>query len=473
MGTTTAARLGAGPWAMERAAFQSFKARLASLPVELTPSSFLPSSKGEVSKPYAVHNGIAVLDVQGVILQSDTSLNRFYAYYLGGCITEQLSADFSQALADEDVQKILLRVNSPGGEAMGMAAFAQKVYEARGIKDVIAHVNGYNCSGGYYFSSACSAVFADKGGCWHGNVGSLINLYNEDGFLEQLGIVETEIVSEISPDKSPDETTEEGYALWQSTISALGLEFAGDVATFRGLSGAEQVKEQFGNGWVKTSQEALEAGMIDGICSLDFLLGALSKGQTASQIKGSLPNNGLLSQAQNTIMGLLSFMHNGKEQQVEVVVPSEDAQAVASAPTAEAPATPPAAPATPNAEVETLKKQLLDSHTKQAAQFASGVVSGLALGGDNRTEAETAISSLYLCALQGTAPTAEAVEAAFGVFPKSTLGATLPDATLTNAQSAKEETPPDPNAVDQDARKKALSSFPKGQHALETGAVAL
>lgn len=129
------------------------------------------------------------------------------------------------------------------------------------------------------------------------------------------------------------------------------------------------------------------------------------------------------------------------------------------------------APAGPSARELALEAQLTESHTQQAAQFAASVVSGLSVGADNRTALEAAVAKLQFNALQGTPSSPSDVKAAFSVLPSANVGATLAPDLLEGAQQAQEKAPVDPNAIDQNARKNALSSFPAGQNALAKGVV--
>lgn len=294
-------------WAMERGALRAFRQAVAIAP---------RSSSSAPPKSFSYVGDVAVLDVTGVILQSDSYLNRFYSEYLGGCITERLSVQFTDAMRDTAISSILLRVNSPGGEAAGMDSFSEKIFKARGSKPIVAHVDGLNCSGAYFFSSACDSIFSTRDST-HGNIGTVCSIYNVDAALEKAGIEEIEIVSNVSPNKRPNETTTEGRALYQEWIDALGQSFVDAVARNRGISSADVVSN-YGQGWVKVGNDALNAGMIDGLGSLEDVLRSLLRGETTAQMRAGFTPAGARSPiAQPSNFGAFSQNEPSKDPTME------------------------------------------------------------------------------------------------------------------------------------------------------------
>ncbi|MDX2265439.1 MAG: S49 family peptidase [Hyphomicrobiales bacterium] len=75
---------------------------------------------------------------------------------------EGLEAQLDAAMSDPNVARIVLDINSPGGEAMGMYRFARKVRAAREQKPVIAYVNDMAASAAYGIASQATEIVASE-----------------------------------------------------------------------------------------------------------------------------------------------------------------------------------------------------------------------------------------------------------------------------------------------------------------------
>jgi hypothetical protein len=69
---------------------------------------------------------------------------------------------FGEAIAAEDVQAIVLHIDSPGGLITGVHEFAGQIYAARNIKPVVAYISGMGTSAAYWIASAAGRVVADE-----------------------------------------------------------------------------------------------------------------------------------------------------------------------------------------------------------------------------------------------------------------------------------------------------------------------
>ena len=73
-----------------------------------------------------------------------------------------LTPILSAAVADDDVQAILLDIDPPGGQISGTDAFSDLVYQTWQKKPVVAFGNGVMASGAYWIGSAASRVIVDR-----------------------------------------------------------------------------------------------------------------------------------------------------------------------------------------------------------------------------------------------------------------------------------------------------------------------
>lgn len=273
----------AKPYAMERAAYDALMRGIVSMDSEVILSKIDGTSEARIASASAISQSgpVAVIDVKGPIFQERTYVNQIMATLFGGCITEIMSMQFAQAMADPEIGSVLLRVNSPGGQAFGLDSFSEQIYNARGKgKPIVAFIDGMNASAAYYISSAADAIISTKDSS-HGSIGSVLTIGNDAEFWASMGIKETVIVSDISPNKWPDEQTDEGRSLYQDWVNALGHNFADAVARNRGVS-KQTVIQEYGQGWLKVGKSALAAGMIDGFASYEKTIAALSSGKWKS-----------------------------------------------------------------------------------------------------------------------------------------------------------------------------------------------
>lgn len=213
-----------------------------------------------------VRDGVGILDVTGPLFKRANLFVRIS----GATSYEILRRDLQAALDDPSIHAIMLRIDSPGGEANGCDELARAIYEARGKKPITAFVSGMAASGGYWLASAAERVVVSDAAVL-GSIGVVLGmrLAKDDGKT-------IEFVSAQSPGKRPDPTTDAGKARIQEMVDDLADVFIASVAKFRGVS-PETVVKKFGEGGVKVGAKAVAAGMADEVGQFEAALSALSK----------------------------------------------------------------------------------------------------------------------------------------------------------------------------------------------------
>lgn len=135
-----------------------------------------------VEKPFAFADGVAVIPVQG------TLINRCN-WSWGGWLTGYnfIRSQLLQAVADPDVELIVLDVNSYGGEAAGCFELCDDIYAARQEKPILAVVDSNCYSAGYAIaSSASKVVITPSGGA--GSIGVVVTHFDMSAALEKYGV---------------------------------------------------------------------------------------------------------------------------------------------------------------------------------------------------------------------------------------------------------------------------------------------
>jgi protease-4 len=100
----------------------------------------------------------------------NTSKNRIAVIYANGDInsgegsdesigSERISRAIRKARLDDKVKAIVLRINSPGGSALGSDVIWREVVLSRKAKPVIASFGDVAASGGYYIGCAADSIF--------------------------------------------------------------------------------------------------------------------------------------------------------------------------------------------------------------------------------------------------------------------------------------------------------------------------
>ena len=233
-----------------------------------------PNHKNNVD----VRNGIAVMHIDGTL----TYRSNFWKAIFGVDTYNSIENAFDELVADESVKGIVLSIDSPGGEIKGVSDLADRIFAARGTKEcgIIAHSAGAMCSAAYWIASACEKVVASS----VAQVGSI-------GVMGILGGEEDKSVtylrSNLSPNKNLDPNTPEGRSAVEKKLDAMAKVFVEALAKNRN-SDFDSVLEHYGQGKVFVGQEALEAGMVDAIDSLDSVVDKMINHQT---IGGNMPTN--------------------------------------------------------------------------------------------------------------------------------------------------------------------------------------
>lgn len=229
------------------------------------------------TRTVSIRDGVAVVPVTGPIFR----YANLFTEISGATSLDVLATDFSAALSNPSVKGIVLGIDSPGGQASGIAEFASMV--RRADKPVVAYVDGMAASAAYWIASAASDVVLSKTG-EVGSIGAVIgvDVRKRDGMME--------IVSSQSPNKRPDAATDEGRREIQTRIDALAQVFIEDVASYRSVS-AETVMADFGQGGIRMGTEAVRLGMADRISSLEDVIAGLA-GSTTTGVQRMANENG-------------------------------------------------------------------------------------------------------------------------------------------------------------------------------------
>jgi ClpP class serine protease len=225
-----------------------------------------------------MRDGVAVINAFGPIFPRAD----MFTDISGATSVDTLALRFGEALNAPDVKAIVLNIDSPGGNVVGVNEFAKMIYGARGKKPIIAYTGGLCASAAYWIASAADKIVTDET-AFLGSIGVVAAWTDDSEARKKDGLIDYVVVSSQSPDKRQDLNSEDGRAKLQAELDALADVFIGTVARHRGAR-ATTVQEKYGKGGVLISDEAVKVGMADMVGSLEGVITRLSNESYAPKV---------------------------------------------------------------------------------------------------------------------------------------------------------------------------------------------
>jgi signal peptide peptidase SppA len=219
---------------------------------------------------------VAVLPVFGTISQRVGMLERAS----GGVSTEELGASLDSLVSDKAVKSIVMVYDSPGGSVPGVQELAAKIRAARDQKKIVGFIDPCAASAAYWLISQSSEIVCTPSG-QAGCVGVLYGHTDYSKADEMDGITTTLIASAPYKAELWQPLTDEAKANLQKNCNAVHAQFVADIAKGRGIS-ESKVDKTFGQGRTLNAEDALAAGMIDRIGTMDKIMKQLGATDTPS-----------------------------------------------------------------------------------------------------------------------------------------------------------------------------------------------
>jgi signal peptide peptidase SppA len=259
------------PWALEAGALEALAGLLARAQAggqldeaEISAAILAKASPQQPYQPAGAKESVAVIAVRGVIAHRANMVNDICGP--SGTSTEMLDQVIRAAAADPSVRSIVLDVDSPGGSVYGVQEIAQTILETRASKPIAAVANAIAASAAYWIASAAHEVYVIPSG-EVGSIGVLAVHTDTSKADDAAGKVTTVISAGKYKAEGAGPLTDDAKAYLQSRIDGYYTAFVRGVAKARGVS-TETVREGYGQGRVLGAQQALAAGMVDGIATL-------------------------------------------------------------------------------------------------------------------------------------------------------------------------------------------------------------
>lgn len=203
---------------------------------------------------------VAIITLEGMILDEEE-----------GFVKRQID----QALRDDRVKAVVLRVNSPGGTITDSDFLYYHLSKLRAKKPLVVSMGSVAASGGYYVSMAVGhqpdTIFAEPT-TWTGSIGVIIFHMNVEELLSRLGVETDPILSAPLKDMGSlfRKMTPEERGIFQSLVDKSLARFKDVIRSGRAkFADDPALLDRIATGQIFTANEALELGLVDRIGFLE------------------------------------------------------------------------------------------------------------------------------------------------------------------------------------------------------------
>lgn len=215
-----------------------------------------------------IKDRIAVVFARGPIMYGEGTENM---------IAQGVFVETLQELADDDwIKAVVLRVESPGGNALTSDLLWRAIENLKSKKPVFVSMGNVAASGGYYIAAGADQIYADPLSIT-GSIGVFASLPNIHGMTKKLGInAQTVETHQNALGYSFFQPLSETFK--QRTIKSIENTyntFKQRVIDGRGLTSAEV--ESIAQGRVWSGKQALNVGLVDHLGGLQDAIMAAAK----------------------------------------------------------------------------------------------------------------------------------------------------------------------------------------------------
>jgi len=219
-------------------------------------------------RPYQVINGIALYSIKGKMFAE----GNFFTRIFGIPTYDAIGHDLGRMAEDEEVEKVLISMNTPGGSVHGISDVSDTWARLNASKPVTVHTAGMLASAGMWLASNSTKIYASEVADV-GSIGAVMQHISYEESLKKSGIKVTEIKS--APLKhvgSPARNlTEEEREHLQSQIMEADALFKKQLFQTR-----PQILTSAFTGATFSAAESLQMGLIDGINTYNQVFEKLS-----------------------------------------------------------------------------------------------------------------------------------------------------------------------------------------------------
>jgi len=298
------------PWVIEPTMLQTIvsivERRIAGETVDSSEYAFGPQpGADELTESQAdPASPVGVLNINGPIFPKANMMTQMS----GATSIEKLQSDFRQMVSNDTIKSIVLNIDSPGGMSDLIMEMGDTIYEARGQKPIVAVANTTAASAAYWLGSQAEQFYVTPSG-QVGSVGVYTVHQDKSAQQEKEGISTTMIsAGKYKVEGSPfGPLSDDAKEHMQERVNETYAEFVSAVARGRNTS-EEVVKESYGDGRTYRAKTALAMNMVDGVQTLDSVVGGMMQYSTGGFVSGTTTGSG-----QWTYVPSITFTNEPKE----------------------------------------------------------------------------------------------------------------------------------------------------------------
>ncbi|NMC37668.1 MAG: signal peptide peptidase SppA [Bacteroidales bacterium] len=212
------------------------------------------------NKMVSARNKISVIYASGTIVMGKGTQENIGGNVYGDLIRKERK--------DSAVKAIVLRVNSPGGNAIASEIIWKELELAAKVKPVIISMGNYAASGGYYISASGTKIFANPTTIT-GSIGVFGLLPNAGKLLDQKLGISTETVNTNKNSDFPSffrPMNEYEKVMMQSSVDKIYSDFVSRVSSGRSMS--YEAVDSIGQGRVWSGADAVGIRLVDAMAGL-------------------------------------------------------------------------------------------------------------------------------------------------------------------------------------------------------------
>jgi len=215
-----------------------------------------------------IDDRIALVYAQGPIFNTEGS-----AEIIG---KDALNKAFDEILESKKIKAAVLRVDSPGGDALTSEIILNASRAFKGKKPLVVSMGNVAASGGYYISSLADRIFADPMTIT-GSIGVLAAFPNIRGMTDKIGINAEHVTTHKNAmGYSVFESVSKGFEKSAtSSIEKIYYTFKSRVAEGRSLS--METVEEIAQGRVWSGKDAVKNGLVDTLGGLQEAIESAAK----------------------------------------------------------------------------------------------------------------------------------------------------------------------------------------------------
>lgn len=212
--------------------------------------------------------GVAVLRASGVMAPKANIMMEVS----GGISTQMLTRQFNALAVDTRVKSVVFAPDSPGGNVLGIPALGNALRALADAKPTVTVAEGVMASAMYWVGTASNAVFIEGETDLVGSIGVVKTIGWEPAEPNQRTLVRGKFKRLSTDGQAP---SAEVLAAEEAQLDYIYTLFVDTVAAHRGVS-SETVLERMADGRVFIGQQAISAGLVDGVSTVDAMVEKLA-----------------------------------------------------------------------------------------------------------------------------------------------------------------------------------------------------